>query len=121
MSEPTPDPDTWGADPLSEEISSQIACMPDRPRVVIALINGVDEHDPKIMKAMSPHREAFLTVTPIKVFHIPYRIYYFGFDPDTEVTLADFLATLGAVPFMEGAIYVEGAPAIRLSKVKLAK
>jgi hypothetical protein len=120
MKEPNPDPDSWGDDPLSKEISSQIAGMPDRPRVVIALISSSDDGDSNIIRAMAPHKAAFLNVHAIKVFDIPYRLFYFGFDSDTGVALSDFFATLSTLPFMQAGIYVEGHAAMRLTKVKLS-
>lgn len=93
--------------------------MPDRPKVVITLISTSDDDEKKIIKAMAAHEEAFLNVHSIKVFDIPHRLFYLGFDPDTPVTLSDFLATLSGIPFAEGAIYVDGKPALRIAKLKL--
>ena len=97
----------WGCDPLSEEINDQIAKMPDRPKVVLALIKRGRECDGQLEQAFKELPNNYLRTFPLLVFNIPFRITYVGFDKaDACMPLA--MTKLNSEIWDEGAIYVDG-------------
>jgi hypothetical protein len=92
--------------------------MPDRPKVVIAIINQNREQDEVIARNMGEFKEAFLRLLPLKVFNIPYTVFLFGFEQDSPVQSGRLLEVLAMLPTYEGAIYVDGRARLRLAPTK---
>jgi hypothetical protein len=64
----------WGGDPLSAGINKQIELMPDRPKVILALIKKGREFDGQIEQAFEDMPNNYLKTFLISVLSIPYRV-----------------------------------------------
>jgi hypothetical protein len=112
-----PDTDLWDNDPLSHCISEYVEKLPDRPKVIIAIISLPKQED-EIAKAMLPFKEAFLTFLPLREYTAQVSFWLLGFDLNSSAKVASLLECLGNLAFREGAIYVEGTARLRIAPVK---
>ncbi|HEY5042719.1 MAG TPA: hypothetical protein VIK53_12030 [Verrucomicrobiae bacterium] len=108
MSEENPNKNLeWGRDPLSEAIDNQIATMPDRPKVVLALIKNGKEFDGQYERVFGSLTSNYLSTLPLLVFNLPIRIVFIGFD-EADAALSLAITKLNSEIWDEGAIYVDG-------------
>ena len=109
----------WGNDPLSEAMDNQIAKMPDRPKVILALLKGGREFDGQYERVFGDLPNNYLRTFPLLVFGQPFRITCLGFDEmDAAMPLA--FTKINSEIWDEGAIYVDGK-AIALLKRPIIK
>src|SRR5260221_14727295 len=109
-------PDLWDNDPLSRCISDHVQKMPDRPKVVVAIINQNREEDEAIVQSMADFKEAAIRVFALSFGEIRYTIFLFGFEGDFVGPVGKLLEVFATLPDYEGAIYVD-----RLARLVLAK
>ncbi len=105
----------WGRDPLSEAIDNQIACMPDRPKVVLALIKNGKEFDGQFERVFGDVPNNYLSMLPLVVFNLPFRVVFLGFEEKDEV-MPFAIAKMNSEIWDEGAIYVDGKPIALLKR-----
>jgi len=97
----------WGGDPYSAMMNNQISQMPDRPKVILALLKFGRESDGKIEQAFGDLPNNYLRTFPLSYLDRPFRIVCIGFDEaDSAMPLA--ITKLSSEIWDEGAIYVDG-------------
>jgi hypothetical protein len=105
----------WGRDPLSEAIDNQIATMPDRPKVVLALIKNGKEFDGQFERVFGSLTNNYLRTLPLLVFGLPFRIVFIGFEEE-DMALPFTITKLNSEIWDEGAVYVDGKPIALLKR-----
>jgi hypothetical protein len=109
----------WGRDPLSEAIDDQVAKMPDRPKVVLALIKNGKQFDGQYERVFGSLTDNYLSTLPLLIYDLPFRIVFMGFE-EADVALPLAITKLNSEIWDEGAIYVDGK-AIALLKRPIIK
>ncbi|MFN7139728.1 MAG: hypothetical protein ACK4UN_10345 [Limisphaerales bacterium] len=102
---------TWGG-LVAGEINNQVKSMPDRPKIVVALIKWGREHDGQ-NERLFKELPNYLRTAGLVAFGLPYRVTYLGFD-ELDSGLSQAIARIPQAIWSEGAIYIDGKVAILL-------
>ena len=112
--EPSAVPRQWGEDFLSRDISKHVETMPDRPRVVLAIVSCNRAHSLAIASGLSEFEEAFLDVLTFRASNLHFDVFLYGLDEDLKTNATRFVAAVAALPMDEAAIYVDGKARLHL-------
>lgn len=118
-SESTRDPNDWGHDPVSAELDSQVRAMPDRPATVLAIISFDISADQANRDALAPFATYLYREIPLDCFGIKLTVTFLGFDSKDSDGFMRLISTLPSLRIDEAAIYRDGLPVSRLTKLKL--
>jgi hypothetical protein len=113
------DPDEWGHDPLSAELDSQVAAMPDRPEIVLAIISFDISADQANREALAPFPIQLYREIHLDCFNVKLTVTIFGFDAKDSDAFMRVISTLRRLRITEAVIYQDGLPVWRLAKLKL--
>ena len=100
------DSDILRSIPISEYITEQLAKMPDKPDLVVAILNHNHKFDESIIRGMAQFKEAYITFTALNCYGASFGICLMGFYSWSEVLAGQLLAGLAALPFDEAAVYI---------------
>ena len=113
------DADILRSIPVSEFIEEHISAMPDRPDVLVVILNHDQQLDGVIIKGMAGFKEAYIGFTSLSVYGLPsFGICLMGFHSWTEVLAGSFLSQLASLPFDEAAVFVGSQHRMRLLPVE---
>jgi hypothetical protein len=114
----------WGRDPLSAAIDSQVAGMPDRPQILVAIICYNISAENKLLNhaMLSPFQANRFLEIPFRCFGaIRASVTFGGFDESDAKDFLKFTTTLSELQFGEAAIYKNGTATLRVKKLELVK
>ena len=102
--------DEWGSDPISTQVSTHVATMPNRPLVVVAVVVFGRSRESKIIRTVARVNGAQLSTQWCEFVGIPYLIVSFGLHDETPAVLARLVVTMDWFRWNGGALYVNGNP-----------
>jgi hypothetical protein len=108
----------WGHDELTKTIDQHVATMPDRPKVIIAIIVWGRESDQANAEALRPLAPQHFSTQALLWLDKPVRIIYLGFDASESAAFYDFWGIAAAFPRVdEMALYVDGKAEFRVDRL----
>jgi hypothetical protein len=107
----------WGGDFISNLINKHVASMPDRPRVVVAIIIWGREADGLHAEVLRPFSPNHFSTEALKALGSPFRVAYLGFDSTDSEQLFRFLLEAAKLKIDEVVFYLDGKPVFRSDRV----
>jgi hypothetical protein len=113
------DPDVWDTDPVAQFVTELIGDMPDRPKMVVVVLNWGAKNNDVIVKAILKIKESCFKAEAYEVYGMKMFLVLLSFENDSGIGVCRLFDALSELPpTAETIVYIEGMAKFRVARTK---